>query len=98
MERAKKERSLKKLFNRSLTYFVLLFGIFALCYSTSLIIKYVSLNQENKELQSALNELKENNTKLEILNEKLKDSDYFSVYVKDKYQYSSNNNTIIPID
>ena len=38
------------------------------------------------------------NDKLEIINNKLKDKDYFSVYVKDKYQYSSNDDSIIPIN
>lgn len=97
MERSK-ERNIKKLFNRTLTYIILFFSIFALCYSIKQIVNYVQIKNENTILEEKLRELKDENEKLEILNSKLKDKDYFSVYVKDKYQYSSSNNSIIPID
>ena len=97
MER-RKERNLKKYFNRGLTYIILFFSVFALCYSITRIVDYVKVKNENSILESRLSELREENSKLEILNNKLKDKDYFSVYVKDKYQYSSNNDSIRPID
>ena len=97
MER-RKERNIKKLFNRTLTYIILFFSIFAVCYSVKQIINYVQIKNANTELEEKLKELKDENEKLETLNSKLKDKDYFSVYVKDKYQYSSSNNSIIPID
>ena len=59
-----------------------------------LIKKEKTMNKCYKEIL----QVKEDNKKLEILNSKLKDKDYFSVYVKDKYQYSSNSDSIIPID
>lgn len=98
MERTQKEKSIMKLFNRVLTYVILLFAVIAICYSINQIINYVVVKKENTELQEVLTSLKEDNEKLEILNSKLKDKDYFSVYVKDKYQYSSNSESIIPID
>lgn len=98
MERTKKEKSVKKFFNRFLSYLILIGAIFALCYSSHNIIAYISLKRENKALEENLNNLKQENNRLEILNEKLKDKDYFSIYVKDKYQYSSSDNSIIPID
>jgi len=97
MER-RKERNLMKYFNRCLTYLILFLSIFALCYSVKRIVDFVQIKNENSILESRLNELREENEKLENLNNKLKDKDYFSVYVKDKYQYSSNNDSIIPID
>ena len=97
MERTKKEKSIRKFFNRALTYIVLLSSIFALCYSVKKISEYVIIKKENQALEQQLIDLKEENDHLEILNDKLKDKNYFSVYVKDKYQYSSNDNTIVPI-
>ena len=97
MERTKKEKSLKKFFNRFLSYIILLSSIFALCYSVKKITDFVVIKRENESLEKQLANLKEENDRLEILNEKLKDKNYFSVYVKDKYQYSSNDNNIIPI-
>lgn len=98
MERTKKEKNILKLFNRTLSYLILLISIFAVCYCTKQIIDFSMAKKENKELQQYLTELKEENDKLEIINNKLKDKDYFSVYVKDKYQYSSNDDSIIPIN
>lgn len=98
MERTKKEKSIIKLFNRGLSYLILLTSIFAVCYCTKQIINLSVAKKENKELQQYLTELKEENNKLKITNNKLKDKDYFSVYVKDKYQYSSNDDSIIPIN
>lgn len=97
MERTKKEINLKKFFNRSFTYLVLLLSIFALFYSGKKITNYASAKKENNALEERLHELRSENDRLEILNSKLKDKGYFSVYVKDKYQYSSNNDSIIPI-
>ena len=98
MERTKKEKSLKKLFNRSLSYIILIASIFALCYSVKKITDFAVIKKENQTLEQKLANLKEENDRLEILNDKLKDKDYFSVYVKGKYQYSSNDNSITPID
>jgi cell division protein FtsB len=98
MERTKKERNLKKIFNRTLSYIILIASIFALCYSVKTISNFVIAKKENQTLQQQLENLKEENNRLEIVNEKLKDKNYFSVYVKDKYQYSSNDNSIIPIN
>ena len=98
MERTKKERSLKKFFNRSFSYLVLLSSIFALCYSFKKISDYARIKKENIILEDKLTELRDENDRLEILNSKLKDKDYFSIYVKDKYQYSSNNESITPIN
>lgn len=97
MERTKKEKNTKKLLNRTFSYIVLIFSIFALCFSIKEISNYIAVKKENNVLQSTLQELKESNEKLEITNSKLKDREYFSVYVKDKYQYSSNDDSIIPI-
>ena len=97
MERTKKEKNFLKIINRSFSYLILFFSIVALCYSINTVTTYITLKRENTALQETLNELKESNNHLEITNEKLKDSDYFSVYVKDKYQYSSNTDSIIPI-
>lgn len=98
MERTKKEINIKKFLNRTFSYLVLFFSIFALCYSVKRIIDFSSLKKENSQLEGKLNELREDNDRLEILNSKLKDKNYFSVYVKDKYQYSSNSDSITPID
>ena len=98
MERTKKERNIKKLMNRSFSYLVLLFSIFAICYSIKSVFNYVVAKKENFALQQTLTELRNENGRLEIINNKLKDKNYFSVYVKDKYQYSSNNDSITPID
>lgn len=98
MERTKKEKNYKKLFNRFLTYVLLFAGIFALCYSTRQIVSYISTKKENNDLQQQLSSLKEANENLENLNDKLKDKDYFSIYVKDKYQYSPSNEQITPIN
>jgi len=98
MERTKKERSLKKFLNRSFTYLVLLLSIFALCYSGKKMTDYASAKKENSALEEKLHDLKNENDRLEILNSKLKDKGYFSVYVKDKYQYSSNTDSITPIN
>ena len=98
MERTKKEKNIKKFLNRSFSYLVLLLSIFAVCYSTKRISDYVIAKKENSVLNQTLTELRKENDRLEILNSKLKDKDYFSVYVKDKYQYSSNNDSITPID
>jgi cell division protein FtsB len=97
MERTTKEKNFLKIINRSLSYVILFLSVVALCYCISNITKYISLNKENNDLQETLIALKEKNDSLEIINEKLKDSDYFSVYVKDHYQYSSNTDSIIPI-
>lgn len=97
MERTKKEKNIKKLFNRSLSYIILVLGVFAFCYSINQITNYAIAKRENHTLEKQLSALKEENEHLEITNEKLKDKDYFSVYVKDKYQYSSSDNSIIPI-
>lgn len=97
MER-KKEKNFKKIFNRTLTYVILFFSVFALCYSVKRISEFATIKKENIELEEKLRQLKDENNKLETLNSKLKDKDYFSVYVKDKYQYSSSNDSIIPID
>lgn len=98
MERTKKEKPLLKTLNRSLSYLILLFSVFAVCFTIDSAIKYVSLRKENINLEEKLSDLKEENDRLGILNSKLKDKDYFSVYVKDKYQYSSNSNSVIEID
>ena len=98
MERTKKEKSIKKIFNRTLSYVVLCFGIFAVCYSIKSITNYALTKKENQTLEKQLSDLKSENDKLEIINTKLKDKNYFSIYVKDKYQYSSNDNNIIPIN
>lgn len=97
MERTKKEKSVLKIFNRGLSYVILLASIFAICYCAKSIIDYSVVKRDNKVLEQRLDDLKKENNRLEILNNKLKDKDYFSVYVKDKYQYSSNDNSIIPI-
>ena len=97
MERTKKEKSLKKLMNRFISYLVLFFSIFAVCYSVKQISNYVIIKNENNQLEDKLLELREENERFEILNSKLKDKDYFSVYVKDKFQYSSNDDNVIPI-
>ena len=96
MER-RKELNIMKYFNRAITYLVLFLSIFAVCYSVKRVVDYANVKKENEILGTRLNALKENNNKLEILNGKLKDKDYFSVYVKDKYQYSSGTDSIIPI-
>lgn len=98
MERTKKEKNVKKSLNRAFSYFVLIFSIFALCYSVKTFSDYIVAKNENKVLEATLEELKESNQKLEITNSKLKDREYFSVYVKDKYQYSTNDDSIIPIN
>jgi len=98
MERTKKEKSIKKFFNRTLSYLILIASIFALCYSAKSIADYSIAKKENKILEEQLANLKEQNEKLKTTNEKLKDKDYFSIYVKDKYQYSSNDGSIIPIN
>jgi cell division protein FtsB len=98
MERTKKERSLKKIFNRSLSYIILIASIFALSYSAKKITDFAVEKKQNEALEQKLANLKEENDRLEILNDKLKDKDYFSVYVKDKYQYSPNDNSITPIN
>ena len=98
MERTKKEKSIKKIFNRTISYAILVIGIFGVCYSIKSITNYIVTKKENQTLEKQLSDLKRENERLEITNEKLKDKDYFSVYVKDKYQYSSNDNTIIPIN
>jgi cell division protein FtsB len=98
MERTKKERSLKKIFNRSLSYIILIASIFALSYSAKKITDFAVAKKQNEALEQKLANLKEENDRLEILNDKLKDKDYFSVYVKDKYQYSPNDNSITPIN
>lgn len=98
MERTKKATNIIKFLNRSLSYLILLFSIFAVCYSAKRIITYAQIKKQNSVLEENLNNLKQENQKLEVLNSKLKDKDYFSVYVKDKYQYSSNSNSIVPID
>ena len=46
MERTQKEKSAMKILNRLLTYLILFFSIFALCYSAKRIIDYVSLKKE----------------------------------------------------
>lgn len=97
MERTKKEKNIIKIFNRGLSYIVLLLSIFALCYSIKSIVDYSVAKRNNKVLEEKLADLKEENDRLEIVNNKLKDKNYFSVYVKDKYQYSSNDDSIIPI-
>ena len=97
MERTKNSKSIKKIFNRGLSYIILLFGVFAICYSTKKIVDFSIAKKENKQLQQQLTKLKEENKKLETINDKLKDKDYFSVYVNDKYQYSPSDNTITPI-
>jgi hypothetical protein len=98
MERTTKERNLLKIFNRTFSFAVLFFAIAAVCYSTKTIIDLVATTKENKRLQENLTSLKEANDRLGITNQKLKDKDYFNVYVEDNYQYSSNDNTITPIN
>lgn len=98
MERTKKETSFMKIFNRGLSYVILCASIFAICYCTKSIVDYSVAKRDNKVLEQKLKDLKEENDRLEIVNSKLKDKDYFSVYVKDKYQYSSNSDSIIPIN
>ncbi len=98
MERTQKELNIKKFLNRILSYIVLFLSIFAICYSIKRISDYVVIKRENSVLEEQLANLREENSKLEILNSKLKDKDYFSVYIKDKYQYSPNSGSIIPID
>lgn len=98
MERTKKEKPLLKILNRGLSYLILLFSIFAVCFTIDSVIEYVSLRRETIDLEEKLADLKEENDRLGVLNNKLKDKDYFSVYVKDKYQYSSNNDSVIEID
>ena len=80
------------------SYLILFFSIFALCYSIKQTTNYYVLKKENTQLEGKLQELREENNKLEVLNSKLKDKDYFSIYVKDKYQYSSNGDSITPIN
>lgn len=98
MERTKKEKNFTKIFNRGLSYLFLIFAIFATCYSVKKIADYSIAKKENKDLAQHLAALKETNQKLEITNTKLKDKNYFSVYVKDRYQYSSNDDSITPIN
>ena len=98
MERTQKELNIKRFLNRTFSYLVLFFSIFALCYSIKRIVDFSSLKRENTQLEGKLNELREDNKRLEILNSKLKDKNYFSVYVKDKYQYSSNSDSITPMN
>lgn len=98
MERTKKEKSFKKFLNRFLSYIILIASIFAVCFSIDKITTYVKVKNDNELLTQKLNELKEENNKLENLNSKLKDKNYFSIYVKDKYQYSPNDNSIKPIN
>ena len=98
MERTKKEKSIKKFLHRTFSYIVLIIGIFAVCYSVKSITNYAITRKENENLEKQLLELKEENENLEIINQKLKDKDYFSIYVKDKYQYSSKDNSITPIN
>ena len=97
MERTQKEKNIMKLINRSFTYLILFLSIFALSYSAKKVIDYTSLKKQTSLLEEKLTELRDENNKLDIVNSKLKDKNYFSVYVKDKYQYSSNNNSITPI-
>ena len=73
MERTKKEKNIKKLFNRSLSYIILVLGVFAFCYSINQITNYAIAKRENHTLEKQLSALKEENEHLEITNEKLKD-------------------------
>lgn len=98
MERTKKELNIRKFFNRFFSYVILLLGIFSICYCSKKIFDYAKAKKETSVLEERLNNLKESNDRLGLLNSKLKDKNYFSVYVKDKYQYSSNSDSIIPID
>lgn len=98
MERTKKEKPILKTLNRCLSYLILLFGVFAVCFTIDSVIEFASLKKENTYLEEKLTDLKAENDRLGILNSKLKDKDYFSVYVKDKYQYSSNSDSVIEID
>lgn len=98
MERTKKERSFKKLFNRALSYVILVASIFAVCFSIDKLTSYIKAKNDNKVLIERLDDLKNENNKLENLNSKLKDKNYFSIYVKDKYQYSPSDGSIIPIN
>ena len=98
MERTKKEKSIKKFFNRSLSYIILIVSIFTVCYSVNKITDLILIKNKNKNLEEQLQILKEENKQLEITNAKLKDKNYFSIYVKDKYQYSSKDDSIKPIN
>lgn len=98
MERTKKEKSFKKLFNRVLSYIILVASIFAVCFSIDKLTSYVKAKNDNKVLTERLNDLKDENNKLENLNTKLKDPNYFSIYVKGKYQYSPTDGSITPIN
>lgn len=98
MERTKQTKSFKKILNRFLSYIILIASVFAVCFSIDKIVNYVKVKNDNKVLSERLNELKDENTKLENLNSKLKDKDYFSIYVRDKYQYSPSDGSIIPIN
>ena len=98
MERTKKEKPILKTLNRGFSYLILLFSVFAVCFTIDSVIEYISLKKETADLEEKLTDLKAENDRLGILNSKLKDKDYFSVYVKDKYQYSSNSDSVIEID
>jgi cell division protein FtsB len=90
MERKGKEKVFRKIFNRSLSYVVLLGSIFLLSFSVAEIIKYKNALDENKNLSSVLASIEEENERLELLNSKLSDDSYLSFYVKNGYQYDGN--------
>lgn len=94
MERTKKEKIGKRILNRSISYLVLLGSMFLLCYSVFQITNYVKVRNENNQLNQLIEQIKEENEELKLLNSKLRDSDYVSFYVRENYQYSGNDNII----
>lgn len=58
----------------------------------------ITLNQKQKELQSELNLLKENESDLKNEIEKLKDPDYIARFARENYLYSKNGEYIIKIE
>lgn len=94
MERTKKEKIGKRILNRSISYLVLLGSMFLLCYSVFQITNYVKVRNENNQLNQLIEQIKQENEDLKLLNSKLRDSDYVSFYVRENYQYSGNDNII----
>ena len=90
MERTKRERHGKKIINRTISYLILIVSLFMLFYSLGRIVDYINLRIENKRLNDVLIEMQIEKERLELENAKLGDENYFSFYIKGKYQYDGN--------
>lgn len=84
--------------NRSASIVLLGIGIIALMYFIRVGYDYVYQVNLNNRLTTIRATIKQENEELENISDLLNDSDYYSIYIREEFQFNGNNVVRIPND